>query len=524
MNKLEYLFKTHTLRGRLRTFIINLILFVVLVISIFLMFMTKSQIKLTYQNELNSIIKMQNQTIEKWLNERELDIRFLVNSEDVKNNNLKKTKILFENFVNSQSEFYFVSLINLEGHSIVNSTFDNKQFFGDEVFFKDNLDGLDAISDASLTEVNNMPLIHFSSPVLNKYNDVIAVVVGAVRLSSIQAIVENFRFGKTGETYIINAKKQLLTKRKYDKKNKILHEKDLTKIKKDFYESYSKNEVLGTFEKSNFGRWIIVAEISKDEMHEMFEQFLIYVSIFIIILLVLIIPLILRFSNKIEKPLQFLLHGSKQIQDGDYGHEIDSSLITHATNEIKDLTSSFNSMSNVLKSVIGELTRQSTTDVLTKLYNRRELLRLSINAYKSSIEDNKHFSILMIDIDHFKKINDSYGHDCGDFVLKTFGQILKMLTRNEDKVVRYGGEEFVALIRYDEEKDVLKYIKRIKNLIEKNNFVFNDIKIKIKFCAGVSLRQNYDSYDKTISFADKLLYKAKHTGRNKIILDDNTIL
>ncbi len=74
-----------------------------------------------------------------------------------------------------------------------------------------------------------------------------------------------------------------------------------------------------------------------------------------------------------------------------------------------------------------------------------------------------------------------------------------MLTRDEDKVVRYGGEEFVTLIRYDEEKDVIKYLKRIKNLIGKNNFVYNNIKIKIKFCAGVALRTNYESYADTIN-------------------------
>jgi len=195
--------------------------------------------------------------------------------------------------------------------------------------------------------------------------------------------------------------------------------------------------------------------------------------------------------------------------------------------ELKQRQDDFNNLQETIQKLQDDLEKekeQKHIDYLTGLLNRRAY-EIEIKKFekKYNVFDSS-FAVIFLDIDHFKKINDNYGHECGDFVLKTFGQILKMLTRDEDKVVRYGGEEFVTLIRYDEEKDVLKYLKRIKNLIEKNNFVYNDIKIKIKFCAGVALRSNYDSYADTISYADKLLYRAKHTGRNKIILDDNTVI
>jgi len=195
--------------------------------------------------------------------------------------------------------------------------------------------------------------------------------------------------------------------------------------------------------------------------------------------------------------------------------------------ELKQRQDDFNNLHETIQQLQKDLEKekeQKHIDYLTGLLNRRAY-EIEIKKFekKYKVFDSS-FAIIFLDIDHFKKINDNYGHDCGDFVLKTFGQILKMLTRDEDKVVRYGGEEFVTLIRYDEEKDVIKYLKRIKNLIGKNNFVYNNTKIKIKFCAGVALRTNYESYADTINYADKLLYKAKHTGRDKIILDDNTII
>jgi len=167
---------------------------------------------------------------------------------------------------------------------------------------------------------------------------------------------------------------------------------------------------------------------------------------------------------------------------------------------------------------------QKHIDYLTGLLNRRSY-EIEIKKFekKYSVFDAS-YAVVFLDIDHFKSINDTYGHDCGDSILKTFAQILKMLTRDEDKVVRYGGEEFVCLIRYDDHREVLKYVKRIKSLIEKNNFVFNNKKIKVQFCAGVALRNNYVSYSEAVNEADKLLYKAKHSGRNKIIVDNNIII
>ena len=202
MSKVEFLFKTNTLRGRLRVFILNLILFVILVFSIFLMNITKSQIKSSYENELSSIVKMQNQAITKWLNERELDIHFLANSSFIKTKKLEEIEIFFEEFINSQSEFYFVSFIDKNGQEIQNSTFLEKKNFKEYEFFKQSIQGFDFISDAQIDTDGKMPVIHFSSTVFDENNEIIGVVVGAVRLSSIQAIIESFRFGETGETFI----------------------------------------------------------------------------------------------------------------------------------------------------------------------------------------------------------------------------------------------------------------------------------------------------------------------------------
>ncbi|XPV54948.1 MAG: GGDEF domain-containing protein [Halarcobacter ebronensis] len=121
-------------------------------------------------------------------------------------------------------------------------------------------------------------------------------------------------------------------------------------------------------------------------------------------------------------------------------------------------------------------------------------------------------------MDHFKQINDTYGHTCGDTVLKTFGQILKSLTRKEDVIARYGGEEFLALINYEEEKELYKYIKRVKNLITTTKFKYKDIGIHVEFSAGVSFRRNYKNY--TDAKKNQMIYfiKQKKKVETKLYL------
>lgn len=158
-------------------------------------------------------------------------------------------------------------------------------------------------------------------------------------------------------------------------------------------------------------------------------------------------------------------------------------------------------------------------DFLTQLSNRRAYHEEVEKMEKNFSIFNNDYAIVFFDIDHFKNINDVYGHACGDVVLKKFASILKELTRTEDVIARYGGEEFIALINYQDEIEVQRYLKRIKKSLKETNFIYKESTIKLKFSAGVSHRNKYISYLEAKKIADELLYKAKHNGRDKIIFD-----
>ena len=189
-------------------------------------------------------------------------------------------------------------------------------------------------------------------------------------------------------------------------------------------------------------------------------------------------------------------------------------------NEVLELEKKVKNLEKELK----ETKFQSSKDFLTGALNRKafsdEIKRFE-NWFK---RDGKNFAIVFFDIDHFKNVNDTYGHDCGDVILKTFSTLLLKLTRDTDMICRYGGEEFIAAVKYNDKSELNKYVLRIKNVITTNKFIYKEHKIKITFSAGVQIRSINNNVDETTTNADKLLYEAKESGRNKIIFWDGTNL
>ncbi|NLJ66568.1 MAG: GGDEF domain-containing protein, partial [Clostridiales bacterium] len=122
-------------------------------------------------------------------------------------------------------------------------------------------------------------------------------------------------------------------------------------------------------------------------------------------------------------------------------------------------------------------------------------------------------SIAMLDIDHYKEINDSYGHDVGDEVLKKLSKTLLRNIRKVDILARWGGEEFAILMPKNNAEEAYKMLERLRMIIENTQFI-NDIRITIS--AGVAELKDSDISDDLVRRADEALYKAKNNGRNNV--------
>ena len=174
----------------------------------------------------------------------------------------------------------------------------------------------------------------------------------------------------------------------------------------------------------------------------------------------------------------------------------------------------------LLEKELHEAKKESEIDHLTGLLTRRwydkQSNRFDLQYTRNSVD----YAVIFFDIDHFKKVNDTYGHEAGDVVLSTFAKVLFKSTRDTDILARYGGEEFIALVHFKSDTELYTYMERIKTIVTGHMFKYNNIKIPITFSAGLALRSQSTTHEASVKKADTLLYKAKNSGRNKIIFED----
>lgn len=163
------------------------------------------------------------------------------------------------------------------------------------------------------------------------------------------------------------------------------------------------------------------------------------------------------------------------------------------------------------KKIEEKLHIEATTDPLTQLFNRRFLLSILESLTETVKEERKPFSIIMADIDNFKHINDTYGHEVGDEVLKELAKILKENLRERDIIGRWGGEEFLIILFDTTLEDAYHVAEKLRKKVEES---LMPKKIKITISLGVSEHSFNENIKDTIKRADEALYEAKHAGKN----------
>ena len=192
---------------------------------------------------------------------------------------------------------------------------------------------------------------------------------------------------------------------------------------------------------------------------------------------------------------------------------------THMLDEVKKA----NDIISQLSSQVKILEKDSNLDSLTRVFNRRALSKYLENVC-SQQNFNHELHALILDIDDFKNINDTYGHIAGDKILIFIANILKKTLRDGDKIFRYGGEEFVLVLNRIDTSHCQKIAARILDLIGKNKLIYKAKSLNVTVSIGTTIFASGDTPDTLIARADKALYQAKADGKNRIcseFLDGN---
>ena len=176
---------------------------------------------------------------------------------------------------------------------------------------------------------------------------------------------------------------------------------------------------------------------------------------------------------------------------------------------------------SISNAVLYEQTKKlAVTDGLTGISNRPNMEQSLLSEFGRSMRYNSPLSVVLLDVDHFKDVNDSYGHQKGDEILVTFASVLKKFCRANDTAARYGGEEFLMILPQSNAQGAFKIAERVREEIMKMSFVGNDSKFSVTTSCGVAeLNRDYmKNTDQLINVADNAMYEAKNSGRNKTII------
>ena len=186
--------------------------------------------------------------------------------------------------------------------------------------------------------------------------------------------------------------------------------------------------------------------------------------------------------------------------------------VVHSLVVFSVITVYLNTFTSYALKLEEKIKKESRTDTLTKVYNRHALYD-----YLLTLENKDEYNLVILDIDDFKKINDTYGHICGDFILKEVARLSDNYS-DDDFVSRYGGEEFVIILksRGDFESSI-KYVDGLRELIQNHEFIYDNKEIHLTITIGIAKYIKDISIDDWINTADMKLYEGKNSGKNKTV-------
>src|SRR5216110_1910723 len=274
--------------------------------------------------------------------------------------------------------------------------------------------------------------------------------------------------------------------------------------------SFTGDRVVGSVRVVPTLNWVVVAEIPSTEAFSQVAR-LRNVTLGIVTLLLAVVgALAYLLSLLIVRPLDRLTQAAAKVAKGD----LDVGLPVTTGGEVGYLTEVFNNMVARLRESRTELERLSVTDALTGLHNRLRMMEVLENEVRRSRRLRHHFSVVMADVDLFKRYNDEHGHPAGDVVLKRVAAIMREASRDVDFVARYGGEEFLIMMPETELEGGTQYAERIRKKLASERLPDGKITLSLGIAA---FPMHGDTAEQLIAEADAALYLAKRAGGDRVI-------
>lgn len=460
-------------------------------------------------------------SINTWLEHRAGDIEHVAATPSALLEDPKFTSDFFKAFLKSHEDFRSLVLFDTAGNVRTSIPETQRGNVADREYFARARKGLATTTSLLKSRLSGEYIIIVAHPVQDEKGAFSGVLTGAININTILQTFSLSHSSGSWRPILLDAQTHTPLADMESGSAKIIPPPDGDTGTPQIYKNSDNARVIGASMPAKDGEWLVVMEKPVAEILGGMERMLLVLAIASLGTMVALLPYIRRFSSGVVEPVKTISALSTRMLEGQY----DAECILIDTNrtpvEIATLYDNFCKMSQRLSRYVEELEVYTSTDPLTGLGNRRSLQKEGARIIEMCKRSETQCSCLVLDLDHFKRINDAYGHPTGDVALQTASAIIMRNIRKADFAARLGGEEFTVIASHTPTDQALVLAERIRADVERTPITHDGHTFTMTISIGIapvsaSCDGSTTPLDDVISKADCALYKAKNNGRNRV--------
>ena len=527
--RLTRLLGLDTLRGVLRFYSIVLVSLPLLLAAVFFSLFQRGQVISAETALLAEALRQEANVVRAWIDEQFDDVSFLAGLGTVVRDDRPGMSFSFRAFVDTHPFVKSAVYVAPDGLTAADSAPPVGIYVGDRRYFQEALAGRKSLETGLVSRSSGRQIWIFAAPVRRPDQEAAGLVFLAVELASLDQWLQQ-------TTFVVNREGVVLC----DAEGRILAPTaavaagggaGTARVPQGLlavggagglYRDPGGREMLGAAVPLGYKGWLVVRSVPAATVLAGYRRQTQWVAVGALTTILLVTPLLLRLCRRLEQPLLALARHARALQAG--GYETGCSLVSPpgTLREVDDLYAAFCEMGRQVRGHIEEVERLSIQDALTGLHNRRFLFSGGAKLLYAAARANQACSCLMLDVDHFKRVNDIHGHQSGDQVLAQLAALFRDSVRRSDLVARYGGEEFAIVLAGAGLGAALELAERIRRRVEETPCrIEGGVSLPVTVSIGAAEVRELVEYGESpledmLARADKALYAAKAAGRNRV--------
>lgn len=521
--------RSFSLAGRLRSILWAMLLLPIIAGVGFFVVHSVETLEDKAEADLTAALRLQQQFVENWVAERAGDIRFLAADPRVLALPRPALRDMFQRIVAGSTVFNDIVYVDEKGRTRADPESDPGKDVSDREYFRAAVQGRSVVSDVLQSRLTGDEVFIVSSPVYDASDRFRGLVMGEVSLSALSTLMRTVQDETESRTLLLRSNGDLIAPAEHGQglaDNDELFQSALANAPpKGVYSNAAGQRVVGAYRWANGGRWLLVAERKEVDILAVAAWALGMPMLGATLAFLIFGPIVLRLARSLDAPLKRLEEHARQIEAGHFDVDCAPFAERGVPEEVRRLNRAYCLMVQRVRSALAALREASYTDHLTGAGNRKLLFSQGLQLLESTRRGGLPVSLLMLDLDFFKRVNDTHGHAAGDAVLAGFSDLLRETLRKSDLFVRYGGEEFVVLAPNAGSSSVLELAERIRHAVELLEVPAGEAVLRFTVSIGASSLEGGASLGRIspeaaleglLARADEALYLAKDAGRNRV--------